>query len=70
MPTLLKNVKAVLAKRDGPYLTNPSAPGQERLLKILYCLRLFNLLSDFCFNFFSEFRIIQEQLLYSIPALS
>jgi len=59
MPTLLKNVKAVPAKRDGPYLTNPSAPLQERLLKSLYCLRLFYLLPDLCFNFFSELRIIR-----------
>jgi len=58
MPTLLKNVKAVPAKRDGPYLTNPSAPEQERLLKNLYCLHLFYLLSDLCFNFFSQLRII------------
>jgi hypothetical protein len=59
MPTLLKNVKAVPAKRDGPYLTNPFAPGLSGATKNLYCLRLFYLLSDLCFNFFSEFGIIR-----------
>ncbi len=60
MPTLLKNVKAVPAKRDGLYLTNPSSDLYRKFTKNLYCLHLFYLLPDLCFNFFSEFRIILE----------